>query len=50
MIRFERGHRHLLVGQLVVVTWRRRGGEHADDLAGSAGRWGALATSGRAVE
>ena len=48
MIRFERGHRHLLAGQLVVVAWRRRGGEHADDLVRA--RLGALATSGRAVE
>ena len=50
MIRFERGHRHLLAGQFVVVAWRRRGGEHADDLVGSDGHLGALATSGRAVE
>jgi hypothetical protein len=48
MIRFERGHRHLLAGQLVVVAWRRRGGEHAHELVRA--RFGALATSGRAVE
>jgi len=37
-----------LAGQFGVVTWRRRGGEHADELVRA--RFGALATSGRAVE
>src|SRR6185437_9408558 len=60
MIRFERGHRHLLAGQFVRVAGRRRGGEHADELPGPCGprgsrgpgeaRQGALVRSGRAVE